>query len=1208
MRKRTGKTALCMLAYVMLAWTVAANVYTWHGSGSTAHQTSGDGAKWERAENWTTGTEAYPDGVGHVAQRTGPDGGDTLLTFDTLTEITLGQFLWQGASTNIGGTLQKIIWNNNGELNEYGTAGALFQRTGIWRTFNVGAMPAFQLDDALTMRFANARENYVSGNITGPGKLTIVSAGGTNFVRLTGNNTYEGGTELVGDGGPPIQLNSTSALGTGDVQVTGDAEVWINANQVMDASAVLDVTDSENITLVLADGTNTIVSGLIIDGFEQAVGTWGSWETFDVDHNHAIFEGTGMLTVIAPADTPPDAPEWITYPEDSASGQFTVSWAASDGAAAYTLERSTDDGANWTEVETGTAVEYQENVGTGTYLYRVAAWNSQGYSDWTTGDHGIVVLIIPDPPDTPASITYPATSTTGRYTVSWPAAARAEEYLLERSDDGGLAWTGIYTGADASFNDTVEDGLYMYRVQAWNLGGNSDWQEGLVETLVTLTLQETWRREYFVDPWDEDVAGPMVDANDDGYANFMNYALRGDPLVNDGPVIEPRVVRDAGTGEPVFAFRVRDDNGMFSVETGGYYTDAGIAYYVETGEGPQAQQWARVPLTPANTEIVQEGDGPVMRVAIGPAFTGEPGGFARLIIRDIAEDSTSEPLAMDALFVDPGTYTWVGLGGKFDQAGNEIHRTYDDASNWLEVVVPDGPGVMIEGSGQLEWFVFALMTDLTLGGYTWTTGGSHGFDNTLQTLTWDNNGAGVLVDRTGTWRFSLNPQHMVLADDVTIRHNSTAGDAALWLYNAISGPGSLSLDLVTGYADLRGMNTYEGGTYILSGGEVRARASSLGAGDVVVGGAEDEWGMPIPMARAATIRFVESDVMGFSAALVITESTNTTVDLAADTNTFIRRLEIDGVDQDLGVWGSPGNMLADHHHAVFTGTGTLTVIEVDTPPEAPAGLLYPGDASTGEFAVSWQAADGALSYALERSDDGGASWSAVYSGPSLTYTDTVGFGAYLYRVRAVNPAGGSDWVTGDVVISGMAPPRPAGFIRMALQAGQWKLAGISFEQPDAALTGLADVLGTSGFANGTRAMVWDSGELKYKTADFFIDAWYGDAIALIRGQGFWIRAPEEGELFIPGQVSQAEETALPLTEGLQLFCPPYPVAMDMNDADVFTSEPIDGDRLTAFDGVSYSTADYFLGQWYGNVLLQPGQGYWYRSGGEQEMTVVKPYE
>ncbi len=179
---------------------------------------------------------------------------------------------------------------------------------------------------------------------------------------------------------------------------------------------------------------------------------------------------------------------------------------------------------------------------------------------------------------------------------------------------------------------------------------------------------------------------------------------------------------------------------------------------------------------------------------------------------------------------------------------------------------------------------------------------------------------------------------------------------------------------------------------------------------------------------------------------------------------------------------------------------------------------------------------------------------------------------------------------------------------MGLDGGQWKLAGIAFDQTDATQTGIADVLGTAGFVNGTRAMVWDAAELRYRTADFFVNAWYGDAINLTRGQGFWIRAPEAKRLHLMGQVPQAALTAIPLKEGLQLFCAPYPVPLDMNDGAVLTSEPVAGDRLTAFDGVSYSTADYFLGQWYGNVLLQPGQGYWYRSGADQEMTVAKPYE
>jgi hypothetical protein len=187
-------------------------------------------------------------------------------------------------------------------------------------------------------------------------------------------------------------------------------------------------------------------------------------------------------------------------------------------------------------------------------------------------------------------------------------------------------------------------------------------------------------------------------------------------------------------------------------------------------------------------------------------------------------------------------------------------------------------------------------------------------------------------------------------------------------------------------------------------------------------------------------------------------------------------------------------------------------------------------------------------------------------------------------------------------------PNTVGYIRVELEANQWKLVGIAFDQLEEESISIADVLGTSGFANGTRAMVWDTVALTYKTADFFIDAWYGDAINLVRGQGFWIRSPEATDLFILGQVPEAEQTALSLKEGLQLFCSPYPVPVDMNDEQVFETDPISGDRLTSFDGVSYATADYFLGQWYGDVLLQPGQGYWYRSSGDQEITVLKPYE
>jgi hypothetical protein len=289
-------------------------------------------------------------------------------------------------------------------------------------------------------------------------------------------------------------------------------------------------------------------------------------------------------------------------------------------------------------------------------------------------------------------------------------------------------------------------------------------------------------------------------------------------------------------------------------------------------------------------------------------------------------------------------------------------------------------------------------------------------------------------------------------------------------------------------------------------------------------------------------------------------------------------------------------------------TGDHEVVVDVVFPGALTALQYIVDPVTGQFTINWEEMAGAAIYRLERSADGGDTWTQIYAGAGTSYTEAADFGVFLYQVRAENQLGESDWFVGSLGVWGSSPPRPAGFVRMELAANQWMLAGISFDQPDASAVSLADVLGTTGFANATRAMVWDTATLQYKTADFFAGAWFGEALSLARGQGFWIRSPVELDLFLVGQVPQPEETTLPLLEGLQLFSSPYPVAVDLNDADVFTSEPIDGDRLTKFDGVSYSTADFFLGQWFGDAVLQPGLGFWYRSGGEQDMTVVKPYE
>ncbi len=184
-------------------------------------------------------------------------------------------------------------------------------------------------------------------------------------------------------------------------------------------------------------------------------------------------------------------------------------------------------------------------------------------------------------------------------------------------------------------------------------------------------------------------------------------------------------------------------------------------------------------------------------------------------------------------------------------------------------------------------------------------------------------------------------------------------------------------------------------------------------------------------------------------------------------------------------------------------------------------------------------------------------------------------------------------------------PNTVGYIRIDLQADQWSLVGIAFNQLEDGSARLADVLGTSGFHNGTEVMAWDG--VGYASSSFFMGTWSGD-IELRRGQGFWIKAPADMELYIMGEVPEEEETDFDINEGLHLISAPYPVIIDLNDEEHLTTVPLSGDQIFYIgDSPGYVSMSYFMGSWSGAGILEPGKGYWYLSGDDQEMQISKPY-
>ncbi|HWX66218.1 MAG TPA: hypothetical protein VNZ27_07260, partial [Rhodanobacter sp.] len=177
---------------------------------------------------------------------------------------------------------------------------------------------------------------------------------------------------------------------------------------------------------------------------------------------------------------PPPTPASISVPASS-SGIFTVTWAASATATSYTLQQSAN-GGGWATVYSNAANGTTLNeAATGSYTLRVQACNSSGCSAYATSNPVAVTI----PPASAPSLSVPASSTNGSYTVSWGGVSGATSYTLQEQVNGG-GWTTVQANGNASWSTSGRgNGTYGYHVQACNAGGCGPWS-GVGSITVTL--------------------------------------------------------------------------------------------------------------------------------------------------------------------------------------------------------------------------------------------------------------------------------------------------------------------------------------------------------------------------------------------------------------------------------------------------------------------------------------------------------------------------------------------------------------------------------------------------------------------------------------------------------------------------------------------------------------------------------------------------
>ncbi len=226
----------------------------------------------------------------------------------------------------------------------------------------------------------------------------------------------------------------------------------------------------------------------------------GRWNYYSCDVRPALILPSTLLVSddgTVSTNTAPSTPWNISVPSSIMGGtNISISWAKSSDAesnlAGYKVERSTDGGWSWSRIYQGTATSTTDSIafGTTSVMYRVKAYDTEGLeSGWRTSSR--VTVVNNNAPSAPPSIAVPKDVKGGStLVISWTAASDSDGnlsgYILERSTDGGSAYTQVYKGNALTYTDTIAFGTtsVMYRVKAYDTEGlESDYTTSAIRTV-----------------------------------------------------------------------------------------------------------------------------------------------------------------------------------------------------------------------------------------------------------------------------------------------------------------------------------------------------------------------------------------------------------------------------------------------------------------------------------------------------------------------------------------------------------------------------------------------------------------------------------------------------------------------------------------------------------------------------------------------------
>lgn len=195
-----------------------------------------------------------------------------------------------------------------------------------------------------------------------------------------------------------------------------------------------------------------------------------------------------------------------------------------------------------------------------------------------------------------------------------------------------------------------------------------------------------------------------------------------------------------------------------------------------------------------------------------------------------------------------------------------------------------------------------------------------------------------------------------------------------------------------------------------------------------------------------------------------------------------------------------------------------------------------------------------------------------------------------------------------------------GYVKVTVASNGYNLVRIDFEGLGDDTT-VSNVIGEQ-LPNGSFVHIWDRSLKTYVSVQKPLRGGAWGANVLNRGDAFWLRVPglvatsNEYTVFLMGEVPDTfgggGTSSIPNLTGIDAIGYAYPAEIRWVDTELASNAP-NGAFLHVWNGSNYLSYQKPLrGGWpsaASNVVLHPGQAFWYRPGSSvtQTWTETKPY-